>query len=395
MFLNLFLTMRQYRIPVSIREYLSLLECLSNDVISYKVEEFYFLSRSVLIKNEKHIDRFDKVFSNVFKGIENITIDDVFNNVEIPKEWIRKLSEKLLTKSELEEVKSLGGFEKLMETLKQRLSEQEKRHQGGSKWIGTAGTSPFGAYGYNPEGVRIGQNESRHKKAVKVWDKREFKNFDDKAVLGTRSMKIALKRLRQWARNGLEEEIDIEGTIVSTAKNGYLDVKTQPEKNNVIKVLLFLDVGGSMDSYIQKVEELFSASRSAFKHLEYFYFHNCLYEGVWKDNQRRWSDQIPTMDILNKYGNDYKCIFVGDASMSPYEILYPGGGNEHFNKETGKLWLERALSHWTSHIWINPVARKYWNYTQSIQIINDIFMEKMFPLSLQGLENGMKSLSAK
>jgi hypothetical protein len=395
MFLNLFLTMRQYRIPVSIREYLSLLECLSNDVISYKVEDFYFLSRSVLIKNEKHIDRFDKVFSNVFKGIENITINDIFNNIKIPKEWIKKLSEKLLTKSELEEVKSLGGFEKLMETLKKRLSEQEKRHQGGSKWIGTAGTSPFGAYGYNPEGIRIGQNESRHKKAVKVWDKREFKNFDDKAELGTRSMKIALKRLRQWARNGLEEEIDLEGTIVSTAKNGYLDVKTQPEKNNAIKVLLFLDVGGSMDSYIQKVEELFSASRSAFKHLEYFYFHNCLYEGVWKDNHRRWSDQIPTMEILNKYGNDYKCIFVGDASMSPYEILYPGGGNEHFNKETGKLWLERALSHWKSHIWINPVPIKYWNYTQSIQIINDVFMDKMFPLSLQGLETGMKTLSAK
>ena len=392
MFLNFFIELRNIKVPVSLREYLSLLDCLDKNVISFKVENFYYLSRASLIKNEKHIDRFDLVFSKVFKGIEDISLEDLLNKVDIPKEWVKKLSEKLLTPEEMEEIKSLGGFDKLMETLKKRLSEQEKRHQGGNKWIGTAGTSPFGAYGYNPEGVRIGQDKSRHKKAIKVWDKREFKDLDDKSELGSRAMKIALKRLRQWARTGQEEEIDIDSTINSTAKNGYLDIKTQKEKNNSIKVLLFLDVGGSMDPYVKKVEELFSASRSVFKNLEYFYFHNCLYEGVWKNNRRRWNEQIPTFEVLNTYGKEYKCIFVGDASMSPYEILFPGGANEHFNKIAGKDWLFKAISQWESHMWINPVPKKYWDYTQTIQMVSDIFSGKMVPLTLSGLDKGMKQL---
>ncbi len=392
MFLNFFIELRNVKIPVSLREYLSLLDCLDKNVISFKVENFYYLSRASLIKNEKHIDRFDLVFSKVFKGIEDISLEDLLNKVDIPKEWVKKLSEKLLTPEEMEEIKSLGGFDKLMETLKKRLSEQEKRHQGGNKWIGTAGTSPFGAYGYNPESVRIGQDKSRHKKAIKVWDKREFKDLDDKSELGSRAMKIALKRLRQWARTGLQEEIDIDSTIKSTAKNGYLDIKTQKEKNNSIKVLLFLDVGGSMDPYVKKVEELFSASRSVFKNLEYFYFHNCLYEGVWKNNHRRWNEQIPTFEVLNTYGKEYKCIFVGDASMSPYEILFPGGANEHFNKIAGKDWLFKAISQWESHMWINPVPKKYWDYTQTIKMVSDIFSGKMVPLTLSGLDKGMKQL---
>ena len=392
MFLNFFIELRNVKVPVSLREYLSLLDCLDKNVISFKVENFYYLSRASLIKNEKHIDRFDLVFSKVFKGIEDISLEDLLNKVDIPKEWVKKLSEKLLTPEEMEEIKSLGGFDKLMETLKKRLSEQEKRHQGGNKWIGTAGTSPFGAYGYNPEGVRIGQDKRRHKKAIKVWDKREFKDLDDKSELGSRAMKIALKRLRQWARTGLQEEIDIDSTIKSTAKNGYLDIKTQKEKNNSIKVLLFLDVGGSMDPYVKKVEELFSASRSVFKNLEYFYFHNCLYEGVWKNNRRRWNEQIPTFEVLNTYGKEYKCIFVGDASMSPYEILFPGGANEHFNKIAGKDWLFKAISQWESHMWINPVPKKYWDYTQTIKMVSDIFSGKMVPLTLSGLDKGMKQL---
>ena len=392
MFLNFFIELRNVKVPVSLREYLSLLDCLDKNVISFKVENFYYLSRASLIKNEKHIDRFDLVFSKVFKGIEDISLEDLLNKVDIPKEWVKKLSEKLLTPEEMEEIKSLGGFDKLIETLKKRLSEQEKRHQGGNKWIGTAGTSPFGAYGYNPEGVRIGQDKSRHKKAIKVWDKREFKDLDDKSELGSRAMKIALKRLRQWARTGLQEEIDIDSTIKSTAKNGYLDIKTQKEKNNSIKVLLFLDVGGSMDPYVKKVEELFSASRSVFKNLEYFYFHNCLYEGVWKNNRRRWNEQIPTFEVLNTYGKEYKCIFVGDASMSPYEILLPGGANEHFNKIAGKDWLFKAISQWESHMWINPVPKKYWDYTQTIKMVSDIFSGKMVPLTLSGLDKGMKQL---
>jgi uncharacterized protein with von Willebrand factor type A (vWA) domain len=281
-----------------------------------------------------------------------------------------------------------------METLKERLKEQEKRHQGGNKWIGTAGTSPFGAYGYNPEGVRIGQKESRHQRATKVWDKREFKNMDDTVELGTRNIKVALKRLRKWARDGAAEELDLNGTIRATAENGYLDVKTRPERRNAVKVLLFLDVGGSMDPHIKVVEELFSAARTEFKHLEHFYFHNCLYEGVWRDNRRRWDAQLDTNEILRTYGPDYKCIFVGDASMSPYEIAYPGGANEHWNAESGQVWLERARDQWNSHLWINPIPEKYWDYTHSIKMIQEIFgTDRMVPMTLSGLEQGMKGLT--
>ena len=280
-----------------------------------------------------------------------------------------------------------------METLKERLKEQEGRHQGGNKWIGTGGTSPFGAYGYNPEGVRIGQNESRHKRAVKVWDKREFKNLDDSVELGTRNIKVALKRLRRWARDGATEELDLNGTIRATAENGYLDVKTRPERRNAVKVLLFLDVGGSMDPHIKVVEELFSAARAEFKHLEYFYFHNCLYEGVWRDNRRRWDAQTPTHEVLRTYGPDYKCIFVGDASMSPYEVAYPGGANEHWNAESGQTWLNRAREQWKSSLWINPLPEKHWGYTHSIKMIQDIFDAQMVPMTLSGLERGMKELT--
>jgi uncharacterized protein with von Willebrand factor type A (vWA) domain len=290
------------------------------------------------------------------------------------------------------EIQSAGGFDKLMEKLRERLAEQKGRHQGGSKWIGTAGTSPFGAYGYNPEGVRIGQDKSRHQRAVKVWDKREFKNLDDSIELGTRNIKVALKRLRKWARDGADQELDIDGTIRATAEHGYLDVQTRPEKRNAVKVLLFLDVGGSMDPYIKLVEELFSAARTEFKHLEYFYFHNCLYEGVWRDNHRRWDQQTPTHDILRTYGPDYKCIFVGDASMSPYEIAYAGGANEHWNAEAGQVWLERAREQWASHIWLNPIPERHWEYTHSIGMIKTIFENEMYSLTLSGIENGMRAL---
>jgi uncharacterized protein with von Willebrand factor type A (vWA) domain len=286
----------------------------------------------------------------------------------------------------------LGGFDKLMETLKQRLAEQEKRHQGGSKWIGTAGTSPFGAYGYNPEGIRIGQHESRHQRAVKVWDKREFRNLDDSVELGTRNIKVALKRLRRWAREGADDELDMDGTIRATAESGYIDIKTRPERRNNVKVLLFLDIGGSMDAHIRMVEELFSAAKTEFKHLEHYYFHNCLYEGVWKDNNRRWTEQIPTWDVLHTYGSDYKCIFVGDAAMSPYEIAYRGGANEHYNEEAGETWLNRAREQWPDHIWINPTQQDYWQYTHSIGMIREIFQNRMFPMTLKGIEGAMKEL---
>ena len=393
MFINFFTELRVNRIPVTLKEFLSFLEALNHGFGEFDLNEFYYVARASLVKDERHIDRFDKVFSYTFEGIEKINLQDLFESAEIPEDWVKKLAEKILTEDEMSKVGALGSFEKLMETLKKRLAEQEKRHQGGNKWVGTAGTSPFGAYGYNPEGVRIGQHESRHQRAVKVWDKREFQNFDDQIELGTRSMKIALKRLRKWAREGSEEELDLDNTISETARNGYLDIKTRPEKRNAIKVLLFLDVGGSMDSHVKRVEELFSAATSAFKHLKHYYFHNCLYEGVWLDNKRRWSEQTPTSEIMRTFGKDYKCIFVGDASMSPYEILMAGGANEHYNQESGQVWLERAMTQWPSNIWINPVKEKYWGYTHSTNIINEIFEEKMFPLTLKGLEDGMKALT--
>ncbi|MCD1627921.1 VWA domain-containing protein [Seohaeicola saemankumensis] len=393
MFLPFFDNLRKNGVPVSLREYLSFLEGMSRGLVTYDVEGFYYLARTAMVKDERNIDKFDRAFAETFKGLEDIKLDDVLQAVNIPADWLEKLAEKHLSAAEMEEIKALGGFDKLMETLKQRLEEQKGRHQGGNKWIGTAGTSPFGAHGYNPEGVRIGQEKSNHQRAVKVWDKREFKNLDDTVELGTRNIKVALKRLRRWARDGAAEELDLDGTIRSTAEQGYLDVKTRPERRNAVKVLLFLDAGGSMDPHVKVVEELFSAARAEFKHLEYYYFHNCLYEGVWRDNRRRWDAQTPTWEVLRTYGSDYKCIFVGDASMSPYEIAYPGGANEHWNAEAGQVWLERAREQWPHHVWINPVPEKYWSYTQSIKMIREIFEDRMVPMTLQGIERGMKEMA--
>ena len=392
MFIKFFENLRQHNVPVSLREYLTFLESVSLGLCTYDVNHFYFLGRIIMVKDERHLDKFDRAFSKTFAGIESLSIGNLIESLEVPDSWLKKLTEKVFDKSDLEKIEALGGFEKLMETLKKRLREQEKRHQGGSKWIGTAGTSPFGAYGYNPEGVRIGQDRSRHQRAVKVWDKREFKNLDDTVELGTRNIKVAMKRLRQWVRDGAEDELDLDGTIRSTAEKGYLDVKTQPERRNAVKLLLFLDVGGSMDPYIRLVEELFSAARAEFKNLQLYYFHNCLYEGVWKDNSRRWEKKVNTWEILNTYGSDYKCIFVGDASMSPYEILYRGGANEYWNEEAGSVWLERARAQWPSNIWINPLPQSQWQYTQSVSIINEIFQSRMFPLNLRGIDEGMKTL---
>ncbi len=392
MFTRFFATLRDAGIPVSLREYLSFLEALDAQIVLYDIEGFYYLARTALVKDERHLDRFDQAFSHNFKGLEALGVADILNAVDIPEDWVRKLAEKHLSEKERAEIEALGGFEELMETLKERLAEQEKRHQGGSKWIGTAGTSPFGAYGYNPEGVRIGQKESRHQRAVKVWDKREFRNLDDSVELGTRNIKVALKRLRRWARDGADEELDLDSTIRATAEHGYLDVQTRPERRNAVKVLLFLDVGGSMDPYIKLVEELFSAARTEFKHLDFFYFHNCLYEGVWRDNSRRWQEQTSTQDVLRTYGKDYKVIFVGDASMSPYEIAYPGGANEHWNAEAGSVWLTRARDQWPSSIWINPVKEAHWGYTQSIAMIRELFADLMFPMTLKGIEAAMREL---
>ena len=378
---------------MSLREFLSFLEGMKAGLATYDIDAFYFLGRTIMVKDERHLDKFDRAFAASFEGLEHISVDQVLNAVDIPADWLEKLAEKHLSAEEKAEIEALGGFDKLMETLKQRLEEQKGRHQGGNKWIGTAGTSPFGAYGYNPEGVRIGQQESRHQRAVKVWDKREFRNLDDTVELGTRNIKAALKRLRRWARDGADEELDLNGTIRATAEHGYLDVQTRPERRNAVKVLLFLDVGGSMDPHVKVVQELFSAAKSEFKHFEYFYFHNCLYEGVWKDNRRRWDAQTPTWDVLRTYGSDYKCIFVGDASMSPYEIAFAGGANEHWNAESGQVWLERARDQWPDNLWINPLQERYWPYTQSIGMIRQIFgAERMVPMTLAGIDAGMRVL---
>ena len=395
MFIPFFLELKAARVPVSLREYLSLLEGMDAHLVDYDVEGFYFLARAALVKDERHIDRFDQVFSHIFKGLEAVSGEAAIDIENLPEEWLRRLAEKHLTEEEKKLVESLGGFEKLMETLRKRLEEQKGRHQGGSKWIGTAGTSPFGAYGYNPEGIRIGQHESRHRRALKVWDKREFKNFDDSVELGTRNIKVALKRLRRWVREGADEELDLPGTIHATAEHGYLDVVTRPERRNAVKLLMFFDVGGSMDDHIRVVEELFSAARAEFRQLEYFYFHNCLYESVWKDNRRRHSEVLPTFDLLHKYGSDYKVVFVGDASMSPYEIAYPGGSVEHWNAEPGAAWLSRVTTQWRNAVWLNPVREKHWSYTHSIQMISELFSGRMYPLTLSGLERATKELSRK
>ena len=390
MFVHFFHELKKANVPVSLREYLTLLEAMDADVIDRKVEDFYYLSRSALVKDERNLDKFDLVFSHVFKGLEQVGEGDI---AQIPEEWLRALTEKFLTEEEKAQIEALGGWEKIMEELQKRLEEQKERHEGGNKWIGTGGTSPFGANGYNPEGVRIGQKEGRHGKAVKVWDKREYKNLDDQIELGTRNIKVALRRLRRFAREGAPTELDLDGTIKATAHQGYLDLIMRPERRNKINVLIFFDIGGSMDSHIKLCEELFSAARTEFKNLEYFYFHNCLYEGIWKDNRRRHTEKLNTWDVLHKYPSDYKVIFVGDATMSPYEITYAGGSVEHWNEEPGGIWLERVNQIYESCIWINPIPERHWEYTPSLQIIKQIMGERMFPLTLEGLDHAMRELS--
>ena len=393
MFLDFFFKLRNAKIPVSLNEYLVFMQALTRNFIQYDIQKFYYLARACLVKDERLIDRFDLIFSQYFKSIELIEIEDVLKKLDLPKKWIEKLVVRHFSENEIKKLKSFGSFEKLMEILKKRLTEQKKRHEGGNKWIGTAGTSPFGAYGFNHEGIRIGQDKSRHRRAIKVWDKRDFKDFDCDNELNNRGFKVALKRLRNWARTGIKEELDIERTVKDSAKNGYLDIKTIKERENSIKILLFLDVGGSMDDHIQQIENLFSAAKNVFKNLNYFYFHNCLYEGVWKNNFRRWEERISTLEILRTYGKEYKCIFVGDASMSPYEIISPGGGNEHFNDEPGNVWLERAINQWPSNIWINPLPKKNWEYSHSTSLIKEIFQNRMFPLSINGIEEGTRILT--
>lgn len=394
MFTGFFYDLRKAGVPVSLKEYLALMEAMQAGIAGYAVEDFYYLARAILVKDERNLDKFDRVFATVFKGLEGGgAVGPAELTASIPEEWLRKLAEKFLTDEEKAQIEALGGWDKLMETLAQRLAEQKERHQGGNKWVGTAGTSPFGAYGYNPEGVRIGQDGSRHRRAVKVWDKREFKNLDDSVELGTRNIKVALRRLRKFARTGAAETLDLPDTITSTARNaGYLDIKMVPERHNAVKVLLFLDIGGSMDDHIRLCEELFSAARGEFKHLEYYYFHNCVYEGVWKDNRRRHVEKLSTLDVINTYGPDYKLVFVGDASMSPYEITQPGGSVEHFNEEAGIVWMRRLLDKYRHAIWLNPTDERHWQYTQSISMFQKIMEGRMYPLTLAGLDAGMREL---
>lgn len=391
MFVELFHELRRAGVPVSLKEYLVLMEAMDARIANVSVEDFYHLSRATLVKDERNFDKFDVVFGHLFRGLESLDGD---RTEEIPEEWLRKLAELALTDEEMAEVEAMGGFEKLMEELRKRLEEQRKRHQGGDRWIGTAGRSPFGAHGYNPEGVRIGQNGSRHRRAVKVWDRREYRNLDDTVVLGTRDIKVALRRLRRFAREGATLELDLPDTVRSTANNGgYLDLKLVPERRNTVKVLLFLDIGGSMDDHTRTCEELFSAASGEFKHLEYFYFHNFVYEYVWRDNRRRHRERIPTWDVMHTYASDYKLIVVGDATMSPYEIAFPGGSVEHWNEESGQIWLDRLLTAYPSAVWLNPVAERRWSHTQSLQMTRQLMGGRMFPLTVDGLDRGMRELS--
>jgi len=385
-----FFKLRESGVPVSITEFLSLLGALESGVAESSAEDFYYLSRICLVKDERHFDRFDRAFAAYFKGAEDLFASMMAN---IPEEWLKRMGERTLSDEEKAKIEALGGWDKLIETLKKRLEEQKERHQGGNKWIGTGGTSPFGAYGYNPEGVRIGQDESRNRRAVKVWDQRDFRNLADTVELGTRNIKIALRKLRRFAREGAADNLDLDGTIDSTARNaGLLDLKFVPERHNAIKVLLFLDVGGSMDDHVRVCEELFSAARSEFKHLEYFYFHNFVYESVWKDNRRRHVEKIPTLEVMRTYGHDYKLIFVGDATMSPYEIVQPGGSVEHWNEEAGAAWMQRLTRTWQHHVWLNPEPRNRWEHTPSVQITRELMEDRMFPLTLGGLDEAIKAL---
>jgi uncharacterized protein len=391
MLTDFFLRVREGGVPASVTEYLVLLEALQKHVSSGSLDEFYYLARTCLVKDETNYDKFDRVFGEYFKGIVAGPGD---LTTQIPEEWLRRQAELLLTEEEKQRIQSLGGWEKLMETLRKRLEEQKGRHQGGSKWIGTGGTSPFGAYGFNPEGVRIGQDGSRNRRAVKVWDKREYRNLDDSVELGTRNIKMALRRLRKFAREGAADELDLDDTVRSTAKNaGYLDIKMVPERHNAVKVLLFLDIGGTMDDHVKVCEELFSAARTEFKRLEHFYFHNFLYESVWRNNHRRNSERTPTFDILHKYPHDYKLVFVGDATMSPYEIAYPGGSVEHHNEEAGAVWLKRMLDVYPHAVWINPTPAERWGYYESIGMVRNLMEDRMFALTLDGLDRAMRALT--
>jgi uncharacterized protein len=390
MFMRFFTELREAKVPVTLKEYLVLMEALDKAVIDRRVDDFYYLSRAILVKDEKNLDKFDRVFGHVFKGVQAL---EPWPGAEIPEEWLRKLTEKFLTEEEKALIESMGGFDKLMEMLAERLKEQDSRHEGGNKWIGTGGTSPFGAHGYNPEGVRIGQEKGRHGRAVKVWDKREYKNLDDSVELGTRNIKVALRRLRRWVRKGAAEELDLPGTIRGTAEKGYLDIQLRPERRNNVSVLLFLDIGGSMDEHIKICEELFSAARTEFKNMEFFYFHNCLYEGVWKDNRRRLAEKTPTWDVLHRFPHDYKVIFVGDASMSPYEIANPGGSVEHWNEEAGAVWMSRVADIYEHMVWLNPTPERHWGHSDSTAMIKQLVGGRMFPLTLDGLERAMKELA--
>jgi uncharacterized protein len=389
MFITFFHELRGAGVPVSLTEYLTLMEAMSADIAETRVENFYYLSRAALVKDERDLDKFDRVFGVVFKGLEML---DETLTATIPAEWLQAISERVMTDEEKAQIEALGGWDKIMEELLKRLQEQSGRHEGGSKWIGTAGTSPYGAYGYNPEGVRIGQEENRNFRAVKVWDKREFRDLDGDVELGTRNIKVALRRLRQFARAGAHDELDLDTTIRSTAHRGYLDLAFRPERRNTVKVLLFFDVGGSMDWHIKISEELFSAASSEFKHMEYFYFHNCLYESVWRDNARRHVDRIPTWDVLHTYPADYKVIFVGDASMSPYEIALAGGSVEHWNDEPGAAWVQRVTDVYKSAVWLNPVPQHLWSYTASIGAMQRLLEGRMFPLTLEGIDEAMREL---
>ena len=391
MLLNFLDELRRAGIRASLKEHLTLLEALDSDVIERRPEEFYYLARATYVKDEGLLDRFDQVFHKVFNGV---FLDMEEEQATIPEEWLRAVTEKFLTEEERAAIEQLGDWDEILEALKKRLEEQEGRHEGGNKWIGTGGTSPFGHSGYNPAGVRIG-GESSNRRAIKVWEKREFANLDSSKELGTRNIKVALRRLRRFAREGAADEFDLDATIRGTAKQGWLDIRMRPERHNAVKLLLFLDIGGSMDDHVKATEELFSAAISEFKNMEFFYFHNCLYESVWKDNTRRWSERIPTWDILHKYGHDYKIVFVGDAAMSPYEIAWPGGSVEHMNEEAGEVWLQRVVDTYPAVAWLNPNPQRAWQYTQSTQMIRKIMGDRMFPLTLDGLDDAMRTLTRK
>ncbi|WP_293907876.1 VWA domain-containing protein [Phenylobacterium sp.] len=390
MFMRFFTELREAKIPVTLKEYLVLMEAMDKAVIDRSIDEFYYLSRSALVKDEKNLDKFDRVFGHVFKGLEKV---DQGIATDIPAEWLKKMTEQFLTEEEKAQIEAMGGFDKLMEALAQRAKEQAEGKGEGERGGKPDGSNPFGANGYHPEGVRIGQDKGRHGRAVKVWDKREYKNLDDGVELGTRNIKMALRRLRKWVREGHPDELDMGGTIKGTAEKGYLDIQMRAERRNKISVLLFLDIGGSMDGHIKLCEELFSAARSEFKNMEFYYFHNCLYEGVWKDNRRRHTEKLNTWDIIHKFPHDYKVIFVGDATMSPYEITYPGGSVEHWNEEAGAVWMDRVANIFEHMVWLNPTAERHWDYTPSIGVMKQLMNERMFPLTIDGLDKAMKELS--